>query len=188
MGFAGLAAVDRFLVRRRFPVLAVTAVAVVAAAPLLLFLRFDFNPLHLQNPNAPAVATFLKLRRNPQIGANAIEIMTPGLDAADALARRLAGLPQVQRASTLDALVPSGQGRKLQLIRDAAAKIGPSLHPATVEPAPTDAQNVDALTATAADLAHIAAGRHGSRRRGGAPPVGAADQARPRRRGRGAGA
>jgi hypothetical protein len=161
MGFAGLAAVDRFLVRRRFPVLAVTAVAVVAAAPLLLFLRFDFNPLHLQNPNAPAVATFLKLRRNPQIGANAIEIMTPGLDAADALARRLAGLPQVQRASTLDALVPSGQGRKLQLIRDAAAKIGPSLHPATVEPAPTDAQNVDALTATAADLAHIAAGRHG---------------------------
>jgi uncharacterized protein len=162
MGFAALAPVDRFLVRHRTPVLAGTAVAVLAASPLLLSLRFDFNPLHLQNAKAPAVATFLQLRRNPQIGANAIEIMTPNLDAANALSRRLAALPQAAQASTLDSLVPGDQEQKLQLIRKAATAILPSLHPAEVEPAPSDAQNIQALYSTAADLTRIAGNSHGA--------------------------
>ena len=37
---------------------------------LLAFLPFDFNPLHLQNPNSEAVATYLELRHDPQTGAN----------------------------------------------------------------------------------------------------------------------
>ncbi len=156
MGFAALAPVDRFLARHRIPVLAGTAAAVIAASPLLLFLRFDFNPLHLQDAKAPAVATFLELRRNPQIGANAVDTMTPTLGAANTLARRLRSLPQVAQASTLDSLVPGDQRQKLQLIGKAAAAITPSLNPAKVEPPPSDPQNIAALTSTAADLARIA--------------------------------
>jgi hopanoid biosynthesis associated RND transporter like protein HpnN len=162
MGFASLAPVDRFLTRYRIPVLAGTAAAVVAASPLLLSLRFDFNPLHLQNAKAPAVATFLELRRSPQIGANAVEIMTPTLEAANALSRRLASLPQIAQTSTLDNLVPGDQQQKLQLIRKAAKALSASLHPAQVEPQPSDAQNIEALSSVAADLARIAGNSQGS--------------------------
>src|SRR2546423_15246751 len=56
MGFAGLAPIDAFLQRRRVPVIAGTLAVVILASPLLAFLPFDFNPLHLQNPKAEAVA------------------------------------------------------------------------------------------------------------------------------------
>jgi hypothetical protein len=42
--------VDRFLQRHRIGVVAVTLGLVVLASPLLLWLPFDFNPLHLQSP------------------------------------------------------------------------------------------------------------------------------------------
>src|SRR5204863_446560 len=90
MGFAGLAPIDAFLQRRRVPVIAGTLAVVILASPLLAFLPFDFNPLHLQNPKAEAVATYLELRHDPQTGANAVEaaVVTPlklslaGLQAA----------------------------------------------------------------------------------------------------------
>jgi uncharacterized protein len=161
MGFAALAPIDRFLARHRLPVLVATVAAVLAASPLLLFLRFDFNPLHLHDLKAPAVATFLQLRRDPQIGANAIEIMTPDLAAANALEHRLSALPQVAGATTLDSSIPGDQDRKLQLIRKAAATLDPLLYPKQVKPAPTDQQTVAALTATAAGLTKAAGKRHG---------------------------
>ncbi|MGH7113880.1 MAG: MMPL family transporter [Stellaceae bacterium] len=162
MGFAALAPVDRFLARHRLPVLVMTAVAVLAASPLLLFLRFDFNPLHLRDPKAPSVATFLELRRDPRIGANAIEIMTPSLEAANALARRLSALAQVAGTTTLDSLVPGDQDRKLALIGKAATTIEPLLHPKQIKPAPSDPQTIDALSSTAAALTQTAGNRRGA--------------------------
>ncbi|HEY2539572.1 MAG TPA: MMPL family transporter [Stellaceae bacterium] len=161
MGFAALAPVDRFLGRHRIAIVAVTLGAVAAASPMLLSLRFDFNPLHLRDPAAPAVATYLELRKDPQIGANAIEVLAPNLDAANALARRLATLPQVSRASTLDSLIPPDQSRKLALIDKAATAIDRSLSPQHIEPPPSDRQNVEALTSTATLLSKVAAAHHG---------------------------
>src|SRR5436305_254951 len=92
MGFAGLAPIDRFLQRQRVAVVGVTLAVVILASPLLAFLPFDFNPLHLQNPNSEAVATYLELRRDPQTGANAAEIIKPDLAAAEASAQRLSRL------------------------------------------------------------------------------------------------
>jgi len=68
MEFAALAPVDWFVQRYRIPVVGTTLLVVVLASPLLLFMRFDFNPLHLRNPNAPSIATFLDLRRDVQTG------------------------------------------------------------------------------------------------------------------------
>jgi hopanoid biosynthesis associated RND transporter like protein HpnN len=161
MGFASMAPVDRFLGRHRIAIVVATLGVVAAASPLLMLLRFDFNPLHLQDPNAPAVATYLALRKDPQIGTNAIEVMSPSLDAANALARRLSALPQVSQASTLDSLIPADQSRKLELIRKAAAAIGPSLSPQQIKPPPSDRQNIEALTATAQMLSQVAAHKKG---------------------------
>jgi hypothetical protein len=160
MGFAALAPVDRFVSRNRIPIVALTLGAVVLAAPLLYWLPFDFNPLHLQNPKAPAVATFLALRRDPQTGANAIDIVKPSLPAATATAQRLGHLPEVAATRTLASFVPPDQPQKLAMLKQMAAAIGPALNPQQPKAAPTDAQNVAAMRVTAGELAHAAAGNN----------------------------
>lgn len=162
MGFAGLAPVDRFLSRHRIAIVVTTLALVVGASPLLMYLRFDFNPLHLRDASEPSVATFLKLRKDPQMGANAVDAITPNLFAAKALARRLAALPQVSQVSTLESLVPADQDRKLALILKTAAALDPSLAPQQVQPPPTDRQIIEALTSTAKTLSNVAAGKEGS--------------------------
>jgi hopanoid biosynthesis associated RND transporter like protein HpnN len=161
MGFASLAPVDRFLQRHRVSIVGTTLLLVVLASPLLLFLPFDFNPLHVRNPNTPSVATFLDLRKDPQTGANAIEVMAPNADAAQAIAQRLASLPQVARIMTLDSLVPSDQDEKLKLIQAAANVIEPSLNPAQVATPPSDAETIEALSSTANTLSSIAGDAQG---------------------------
>ncbi len=161
MGFAALAPVDHFLARHRIAIVAATLAAVSAASPTLLFLRFDFNPLHLRSPNEPAVATYLELRRDPQIGANAAEVMTPDLAQAVALGHRLAALPEVARTSTIENLIPADQESKLAQIRDTAAAIGPALNPSQVLAPPTDRQNIEALELTAGMLSRAAQSRSG---------------------------
>src|SRR6516225_611986 len=161
MGFAALAPVDRFIQRFRLPVIVTTILAVVLAAPLLLFLQFDFNPLHLRNPKVESVATFLELRKNPQTGANAIEIVAPNLGAADATANRLTSVPQVAQADTLSRLVPTDQDKKLTLIQDAAEPLKTSINPTEMSQPPTDRQNVEALTSTADSLSAAAGNADG---------------------------
>src|SRR5439155_9522667 len=149
MGFAALAPVDRFLQRHRVPVVAVTLGFVLLLSPLLAFLPFDFNPLHLQNSKAGPVATFLELRRDPQTGANAIEIVAPDLAAAQADAQRVGGLPQVAQTRSLADLIPSDQYKKLALIRQMTAAIEPPLNPRQTRPPPNDQDNIAALQSTA---------------------------------------
>ena len=161
MGFAALAPVDQFLERHRIAVVISTILVVVFASPLLILLPFDFNPLHLRNPKVESVATFLELRKDPRTGANAVEIIGPNLAAATDTGRRLSSLPQVSQTMTLDSLVPGDQEAKLELIRNAASAIGPSLNPAAVKPPPTDQENVKALSSTAAALSAAAGNSQG---------------------------
>jgi hopanoid biosynthesis associated RND transporter like protein HpnN len=161
MGFAALAPVDRFIQRFRLPVIVTTILAVVLAAPLLLFLQFDFNPLHLRNAKVQSVATFLELRKDPQTGANAIEIVAPNLGAADAIAKRLAAAPQVAQTKTLSRLVPADQDQKRALIRKAAETIEKSIDPSELLSPPTDRQNIAALTSTAEMLSAAAGSANG---------------------------
>jgi uncharacterized protein len=156
VGLPLLAPVDRFLQRHRIPVVAGTIIAVLLATPLLLFLRFDFEPLHLQSTEVEAVKTFLELRGDPQTGANAIDILAPNLQAADATAGRIAALPQVAQAKTLSNLVPSDQNEKLKLISAAQKAIDADLNPTEVESPPTDKDNIEALSDTASSLAKVA--------------------------------
>jgi hopanoid biosynthesis associated RND transporter like protein HpnN len=162
MGFAVLAPVDRFTARHRIPIVVITILVVVLASPLLLFLPFDFNPIHLQDPKVASVATYLELKSDPQTGANAIELEAPDLSTADATARRIAALPQVSRTMTLSSFVPENQDQKIKLIHDAADKIGASLNPEKAEPPPTDQENIEDLSATADSLSKSAGNDSGS--------------------------
>ena len=162
MGFVRLAPVDAFMMRHRLPIVTLTIAAVALASPLLLRVQFDFNPLHLQNPNVPAVATFLKLQSDPAVGANAIEAHASSLDEANAVAQRFAALPEVSRALTVDSLIPDAQDQKLAVISDVARALEPAINPAIVRPAPTDAETVQALRSVAAGLSQAAEEEQGS--------------------------
>ena len=161
MGFAQLAPVDRFLELHRIPVVVIIILVVVLASPLLFWLQFDFNPLHLQSPKVESVATFLELRKNPQTGANAIEIEAPDLAAANATAQRLSALPQVSQTRTLNDLVPSDQDEKLKFIHDAETAIDASLNPREVDRPPTDQEDIEALSSVADSLSKVAGNTQG---------------------------
>ena len=156
MGFAALAPLDSLMMRHRIPIVVSTIGAVALASPLLLKLDFDFNPLHLQNPKVEAVATFLRLRGDPALGANAIDVMAPSLADAIGVADRLARLPQVERTVTLDSFVPDAQGQKLAAVRKANAALESTLNTTVGRSLPTDQQTVEALKSAAARLSQVA--------------------------------
>jgi predicted RND superfamily exporter protein len=152
MGFAALAPVDHFVLNYRVPIVAATLAVVFLASPLLWFLPVDFNPTHLQTASAESVATFVELRKDPQTGASAIEVITSNITTANATARRLGSLSQVSQTMTLSDLIPSDQDQKLKLIADAAKAIEPVLNRQEVDPSRTDQDNVEALSSTADTL------------------------------------
>jgi hypothetical protein len=156
MGFSALAPVDRFLDRQRVPVIVGTLLVVLGGAPLLLHLPFDFNPMNLRDPKSESVATYNELKSDPQTAANSAEVLAPSLDAANAIAARLAKVPEVERTLTLSTFIPSNQEPKLAAIRKAAAVLNPSLNPKTLEPAPSDQENVEALNAAVEHLTQVA--------------------------------
>ena len=156
LGYAALAPVDRFLERHRLPILAGTGIIAIAGLPLLFYLKFDFNPINLRSPQVESVATFLELRNDPATGTNSIDILAPSLVEANAIAARLAALPEVARTMTLSSLVPAEQPQKLEAIGNAAAALESALDPTQAQPTTSDSQHVDALTSAAEGLARAA--------------------------------
>jgi uncharacterized protein len=162
MGFAALAPVDHFVLKYRVPVVAATLTVVLLASPLLRFLPFDFNPMHLQSASAESAATFLELRKDPHTGASAIEVVTPNITIANAIARQLGSLSQVSQTMTLSDFVPYDQDQKLKLVADAAKAIEPLLNRQEVDPPRTDQDNIEALSSTADTLTKVAGAAQGS--------------------------
>jgi hopanoid biosynthesis associated RND transporter like protein HpnN len=152
VGYAFLAPVDHFLEKYRVPIIVGTLTLVVAGLPLLYFMKFDFNPMNLRNPNAESIATYLDLRKDPNTGANAIDVMTKSETDAKQIEAKLEKLPEVLRVMSLDFFVPDDQGAKLKLIAQAAKVLEPALNPDSIDAPPSDAENVDSLNSSVASL------------------------------------
>ena len=156
VGYAFLAPVDRFLEEKRYWIIGGTLALTIAGLPLLYHLRFDFNPINLRNPNVESIATFLDLRRDPNTGANAVNVMAADEAGAKQVEARLSKLPEVARTISLDSFVPEDQPVKLAAIAAGAKVLEPALNPESVDQAPTDAENVTALKESAASLRKLA--------------------------------
>ena len=156
VGYAFLAPVDEFLERHRVIIVVGTLLLVVAGLPLLYFMQFDFNPINLRNPKAESIATFLDLRKDPNTGANAINVLTTSEAEAKKIEARLEKLPEVLRVMSIDSFVPEDQPAKLQLIAKAARVVGPALNPDQVDAAPSDEENVGALKSSVDSLRRAA--------------------------------
>jgi hopanoid biosynthesis associated RND transporter like protein HpnN len=152
VGYAFLAPVDHFLEKHRVIIIVGTLLVAVAGLPLLYFMKFDFNPINLRNKNAESIATFLDLRKDPNTGANAINVMTNSEADAKKIEAKLEKVPEVLRVMSLDSFVPEDQPAKLKLIAQAAKALGPALNPDQVDAAPSDEENVEALKGTVESL------------------------------------
>jgi uncharacterized protein len=156
VGYAFLAPVDRFLEDHRVIIIVGTLLVATAGLPLLYFLHFDFNPMHLRNPNAESIATFLDLRKDPNTGANAINVMTNSEADAKKIEEKLTKLPEVLNVISLDSFVPEDQPEKLKLIAQGGKTLNPALNPDSVDAAPSDAENIDALKSSVESLRRTA--------------------------------
>lgn len=148
LGYAFLAPLDHFLEKHRIAIIAGTIGVSVAGLPLLYYMQFDFNPINLRNPKVESIATFLDLRRDPNTGANAVNVMAPNEQGAREIEAKMAKLPEVSRTLSLDTFVPADQPAKLKLIQAGAKLLEPALNPDQVDPKPTDKENVDSLNSS----------------------------------------
>ncbi len=161
VGYAFLAPVDHFLEKHRVPIIVGTLLLAIAGLPLLYFLRFDFNPINLRSPKVESIATFLDLRKDPNTGANAINVMTNSDADAKKIAERMEKLPEVLSVRWLESFVPEDQPAKLRLIAQGAKVLNPALNPDSIDPAPSDTENVEALKGSAESLRKTAGGAKG---------------------------
>ena len=148
VGYAFLAPVDEFLSSGRWYVLGGTLALVLAGAPLLTKLRFDFNPLNLRSDKVESVSTLREMMRGQNSAYNNISTLAPDIEAAGRLAQRLSALPEVRQVMDLKSFIPEDQDAKLAIIRQADPLKQLLSHQAA--PAPSDAQLVQSLQNTAA--------------------------------------
>jgi uncharacterized protein len=161
VGYAFLAPVDEFLERHRVIIIVGTLLVALAGLPLLYFLRFDFNPINLRNSKVESIATFLDLRKDPNTGANAINVMTNSDADAKKIEERLSKLPEVLRVMSLDSFVPEDQPAKLKLIAQGAKILNPALNPDSIDAPPSDEENVQALKGSVDSLRRTAGNAKG---------------------------
>ncbi len=152
VGYAFLAPVDEFLEKHRVVIIVGTLLIAVAGLPLLYFMKFDFNPITLRNKNAESIATFLYLRKDPNTGANAINVVTNSEVDARKIEAKLGKVPEVLRVMSIDSFVPDDQPAKLKLIAQAAKVVSPALNPDSVDAPPSDQENVEALKGSVESL------------------------------------
>jgi hypothetical protein len=139
---------------------AVVGLAVVlglASVFALPRIAFDFNPLHLKDPESESVRTFRALAADRATSVDVVEVLAGSLAEADAIAARLAQRDEVGRTLTLSSFVPEDQEAKLALIEELAFLIGPLLEPGTPPPPPDDAARQAALTRLAVSVDAAAA-------------------------------
>jgi hypothetical protein len=161
VGYAFLAPVDHFLEKHRVIIIVGTLVVAVAGLPLLYFLKFDFNPINLRSKKVESIATFLDLRKDPNTGANAINVMTNSDEGAREIAAKLEKVPEVLRVMSLESFVPEDQPAKLRLIAEGAKVLNPALNPDSIDAAPSDQENIDSLKESADSLRKAAGDNQG---------------------------
>jgi uncharacterized protein len=144
LGYSVLAPVDAFMERNRIPIIVGTAIVALGGLPLLFYLQFDFNPINLRSPKVESIATYLDLRKDPNGGANGIDVLTSNLADARQTAARLRKVSEVDRVMTLDSFIPANQDEKLTYISQLAKALDPALQLPT-HTAPSDAENIAAL-------------------------------------------
>jgi uncharacterized protein len=129
----------------------------IASLFALPYARFDIDPINLKDPTTESVKAYDELTTGSSTSPYSINIVAPDLAAADALAKRLERLPEVDNTVTLSSFVPEDQPAKLRLIDQMATFMTPVLTAATPKAAPSDAERRQASDELRQKLEKLAA-------------------------------
>jgi uncharacterized protein len=134
----GALAVESFVRTHPRTICGLALLLALACMPLLTQLRFENNPLNLQDPTSPSVIALRALMRDDPGARLAISFIARDGDGARALRQRLSGLASVHGVVSIADLVPADQERKLAIIQDMGVFLAPLV--AGVDPVepPTD--------------------------------------------------
>ena len=146
------AALEAFVRNNARPITIAVAVLAIAALPFLSQVRFEKNPLNLQDPTKEAVLTLRDLMRDDPSTRPSISVLAPDLAAAEEMAKRAKPLPSVAGTTTAADLVPTDQGRKLDVISQMNLFLAPLFVPMrVVQPPSAEGQRAaaDAFVAAA---------------------------------------
>jgi hopanoid biosynthesis associated RND transporter like protein HpnN len=161
VGFDWAAPIDDWLLRRRRTVAFASFCLGAFGLALAPQLRFDFDPLNLKDPRTESVSTLFDLMQDPLNTPYTLNVLSPDVPGAVAVGERLETLSQVAQTVTLASFVPKQQEKKLAIIADAAALLGPTLSPRPAAP-PTPEQSLEAMRRFAAQLSQVAGSDEGS--------------------------
>ena len=127
----------RFIVRHCRAICLGALVLGSASLAALPWVRFDFDPIALDDPNAESVQTYIDLAQNGSTSPYSINVVATDLGAADSLARRINPLAVVDSTITLQSFIPNEQAEKLDIIRSTAMFMQPVLVPGQASDRPT---------------------------------------------------
>ena len=156
VGYTAFAPLDRFLDKRGKWIVGTTMAATILGLPLLMALRFDFNPLNLRAQDAESVATVLDLMKVPETSPNTLDVLRNNLAEALPAAEKLRQLPEVGRVLTLQSFIPDDQEAKLALIEDASFFLQNTLKAGEIGAEPTPAETQLAVESLIRDLQQAA--------------------------------
>ncbi len=125
----------------------------LAALP---YARFDIDPINLKDPGSESVQAYLDMTKDSGASPYSINIVAPNLTDADALAKRLDRLPEVDSTVTLSSFVPQDQQAKLALIDQMATFLTPVLEGRQPKAPPSDAARLQAAEELRQKLAELA--------------------------------
>src|SRR5690606_8207699 len=101
VGFESLRPLNAWHVNRRPMVLAVFAIFSAVTILGLFMLRFDFDPLHLKDPESESMSTLMALAADPWTTPYTLNALTSGPEEALQVAQKLDALPEVRNAMTI---------------------------------------------------------------------------------------
>ncbi len=127
VGFERLRPLGNTLVAVRKPVLLASAALSIAALVGLFMLRFDFDPLHLKDPNSESMATLMSLASDPWTTPYTLNVLANNPDEVRAKSEKLAALPEVREVMSVFSFIPQDQDRKLETLQNLGMMLGPAM-------------------------------------------------------------
>src|SRR6056297_3332662 len=137
--------------QRRKLVLGLGILLIIAALPALPQLRFDSDPLNVRDPQSESVVTIRELLAGGQAGYRNIQVLIDDEAETEALRQRLAELPTVARAVSLQSFIPDDQDEKLFMLEDLGWVLGPDVVEADWETGPVSADSLAVAARTLTD-------------------------------------
>ncbi|MCH9639252.1 MAG: MMPL family transporter [Betaproteobacteria bacterium] len=111
--------------RSRKLVYIVTAILIAVSVIALPQVKFDYNLLNLNNPQAESVQTFRELLAEAEDSPWHIIALADDYHETEQLVQQLSKLPEVDKVLSILDLIPAAQTEKSQLIGDMALTLGP---------------------------------------------------------------